>query len=146
MSTPERISNSPGLSAAGEFLAGSGTETERRLAALWADVLQLPEVGVEQNFFDLGGHSLLLHVVHERITTEWHATLPLMDLFRCPTVRSLAQRIDELGSPAEAADTEGTAGTPPSGQQAEHRTGRLAQRRRSQLGRRRERTRGDEHA
>ncbi|GAA2777047.1 phosphopantetheine-binding protein [Saccharopolyspora taberi] len=118
-------------SGGGEVSAGPKTRTERVLAEIWAEVLQLPRVGVEQNFFDLGGHSLLVHVVHERITGEFPKTPPLVELFRHPTVRSLARYLDE---PGETAAEERTG----------RRTGRLA-RRRAQIGSRDEQIRGDEH-
>ncbi|WP_376767549.1 phosphopantetheine-binding protein [Streptomonospora salina] len=130
--------DSEGSTGADRFPAAPGTETERRLAHIWADVLQVPRVGVEQNFFDLGGHSLLMHVVHERIIAELDRTPPLIELFRHPTVRSLARYL------SEPADSEAPAPMP-SRQPTARRTSQLAQRR-SQLGRQREQTRGDKNA
>ncbi|RAJ43057.1 phosphopantetheine binding protein [Kitasatospora sp. SolWspMP-SS2h] len=70
------------------------TDTERALAAIWSEVLEVPHVSVEQNFFDLGGHSVLLHMVLDRITTRLGTNPPLIELFHHPTVRSLAAYLD----------------------------------------------------
>ncbi|MFC6936435.1 phosphopantetheine-binding protein [Actinomadura yumaensis] len=70
------------------------TDTERVVAGIWAEVLDLPDVGVRDNFFDLGGHSMLVHRVRDRLAEALGHAPPLLDLFRHPTVRSLAGRID----------------------------------------------------
>ncbi|WP_329251613.1 amino acid adenylation domain-containing protein [Streptomyces sp. NBC_01478] len=81
--------------------AGLPADTlERGIAAIWCDVLQLPGVGLEENFFDLGGHSLLLTQVHHRLETELGVSVPLMTLFEFPTVSSLAAHLS--GTPAAA--------------------------------------------
>ncbi|SFQ71862.1 amino acid adenylation domain-containing protein [Variovorax sp. OK605] len=61
------------------------------LAAIWAEVLQLDKVGVHDNFFDLGGHSLLLVRVHRLLEDRLRTAIPLVHLFKYPTVGSLAQ-------------------------------------------------------
>ena len=71
------------------YVAPEG-DTERRVAAIWRDCLNLKTVGIDDNFFDLGGHSLLLVKVHGRLRAELDAQLSLVDLFRYPTVRLLA--------------------------------------------------------
>jgi 3-oxoacyl-(acyl-carrier-protein) synthase len=68
-------------------------ELERTIAGIWRGMLKVDKVGVEDNFFDLGGHSLLLAQVHSRLASALGrdvADLTLLDLFRYPTVRSLA--------------------------------------------------------
>ena len=86
---------------------------ESTLAGIWQDVLGLAEVGAEDNFFDLGGHSLLLGRVHQRITAEVRADLPLIALFQYPTIGALARYLagagaaDRTAEPAMAARTEG---------------------------------------
>ncbi|MEM7582518.1 MAG: amino acid adenylation domain-containing protein [Acidobacteriota bacterium] len=67
---------------------------ERRVAAVWCDVLAVDGVGADDNFFDLGGHSLLLPRVQEGLRQDPGIELPIVDLFRYPTVASLARRLD----------------------------------------------------
>jgi amino acid adenylation domain-containing protein len=74
--------------------AAPRTATEQRVAALWQELLGLERVGVEESFFDLGGHSLLLMRLHARLRDDFGADLPLTELFRLPDVRSLARRLD----------------------------------------------------
>jgi amino acid adenylation domain-containing protein len=84
--------------AAGAYAAPRG-ELERTLAAIWREALGVERVGVEDNFFDLGGHSLLLARVHRRIEEALGRELSLVDLFKYPTVAALARF---LGGEAEA--------------------------------------------
>ncbi len=75
------------------------TAAEREIAGIWREVLNLPEVGVQDNFFDLGGHSLLLVRVQRRLRETLGRDLPLVDLFRFPTVASLAGYLSPEPSP-----------------------------------------------
>ncbi|MGJ7611902.1 MULTISPECIES: amino acid adenylation domain-containing protein [unclassified Variovorax] len=61
------------------------------VAAIWAEVLQMDKVGIHDNFFDLGGHSLLVVRVHRLLEDRLRTTLPLVQLFKYPTVGSLTQ-------------------------------------------------------
>jgi amino acid adenylation domain-containing protein len=65
-------------------------ELERLVAALWCEVLGVSEVGVEDNFFDLGGHSLKLIEVQSRLRERLGARLTVVELFQLPTVAALA--------------------------------------------------------
>jgi amino acid adenylation domain-containing protein len=71
------------------------TETERALAAIWAAVLGVDDVGVTDNFFVLGGHSLMAVRLFGRIEERFGKKLPLTSLFRGATVEQLADMIDE---------------------------------------------------
>jgi amino acid adenylation domain-containing protein len=74
------------------------TALERTIAAVWAEVLGVERVGVEDNFFDLGGHSLLVARVHGRLRESLgRDDLTMVDLFRHPTVVALARYL----APAE---------------------------------------------
>jgi len=69
-------------------------ETERELAEIWAEVLAAPRIGAGDDFFDLGGHSLLGMQVLSRVRQRWGVELPVRALFDAPTPAALAARID----------------------------------------------------
>lgn len=77
------------------------TEAEQVLAALWADLLGLDEVGSHDNFFDLGGHSILAIKLFARIESAFGRKLPLSVLFTASTVAKLAELLDERTPAAE---------------------------------------------
>ncbi|HEV7588713.1 MAG TPA: amino acid adenylation domain-containing protein [Longimicrobium sp.] len=79
------------------------TELEGRLGTLWQEVLGIAAVGVEDNFFDLGGHSLLLARLQSRLGRELGREVPLVELFRYPTVRSLARWLQGTSTDDSAA-------------------------------------------
>ncbi|QXQ08107.1 LLM class flavin-dependent oxidoreductase [Sphingosinicellaceae bacterium] len=66
---------------------------EARIAAIWCNVLKLPSVGANDNFFDLGGHSLLAVQVHRQLRDGIGHGLAIIDIFRYPTIRALAERL-----------------------------------------------------
>jgi aryl carrier-like protein len=66
------------------------TELERMIAAIWHDVLRVEQAGTHDNFFDLGGHSLLLVQVQSRLQDLLGRDLSLVTLFQHPTIGSLA--------------------------------------------------------
>ncbi|HEV7508318.1 MAG TPA: amino acid adenylation domain-containing protein [Thermoanaerobaculia bacterium] len=69
------------------------TEMERILAAVWKDVLRVERVGLYDNFFDLGGHSLLMVQVFSRIKAQVDTELLMVEIFEFPTVSSMAKRL-----------------------------------------------------
>jgi len=68
-------------------------EFEESIAAAWREVLNKHEVGIHDNFFDLGGHSLLLVQLHGLLRDRLATPLPMVDLFRFPTVALLAEHL-----------------------------------------------------
>ncbi|NGP58574.1 amino acid adenylation domain-containing protein [Paenibacillus thiaminolyticus] len=84
--------------------AGSGTEyvaprneLETKLAAIWQEVLGLAkEIGVHDNFFDIGGHSLRATTLVSKVHKELSVDLPLRDVFRHSTIESMAAAISRL--------------------------------------------------
>ncbi len=77
------------------------TEIEQTIASIWLEYLHLEEVGIHDNFFDLGGHSLLLTQLLSRLNETYRKDLTIMDMFRYPTVYLLAgyiSRGDETGA------------------------------------------------
>jgi acyl carrier protein len=82
-----------------------GRELADRITAVWADVLGRADVGVRDNFFDLGGNSLLLAKLHARLEAELDVTLAIQDLFEHPTVAALTQALTPAStSPATPLD------------------------------------------
>ncbi len=73
---------------------GPRTPTEEVLAQIWAEVLKLDQVGVEDRFFDLGGNSLLLMRVLALVNRAMDRNLAIIDLFRFPTISTLALHLD----------------------------------------------------
>ena len=80
-----------------------GNDLERQLAEIWQEVLRVERVGVDDNFFDLGGHSLALVQVQRRIKSLLARDVSVIDLFRTPTVAALTRYLS--GPEAEAAAT-----------------------------------------
>ncbi|WP_327011383.1 non-ribosomal peptide synthase/polyketide synthase [Dactylosporangium sp. NBC_01737] len=71
----------------------AATDTERRLCAVFGEVLGVPGYGVEDDFFDRGGHSLIAMRLLGRLRTDLGADLPLRALFDAPTPERLALRL-----------------------------------------------------
>jgi len=79
------------------------SRTQRAIAEIWCQVLELEEVGADESFFDLGGHSLMLARVHSLLREGPLPDVPMVDLFRFATVRSLATHLDAMRDTGEAA-------------------------------------------
>jgi amino acid adenylation domain-containing protein len=118
-----RVAASPGTYVA------PGTRLEQVIAAIWQEVLRQDQVGVHDNFFDLGGHSLLLIRVHSRLCEALRRELPMVDLFRHPTVSSLARHLADPTDDARIDFTE-------SAERAESRREALKRQREARLGHR----------
>ena len=78
------------------------TETERRIAAIWHEVLEQPSFGREDSFFAIGGHSLLAARVVARIRTAFSIDLPLRAVFEAPTIAAIGTHIDAIVSKRDA--------------------------------------------
>lgn len=86
----------PGLDAeerTAKYVAPA-TETEKKLAEIWSEVLGLEAVSAEDSFLDLGGHSLLAMQVTSRIRRMFGVELPLLTFFEQPTLSTIALLID----------------------------------------------------
>ena len=71
------------------FIAAKG-KLQQAIANIWKEILNIDEVGIEDNFFDLGGHSLLLVKVHKKIKQLLDKDIPIVTLFQHPTIKSLS--------------------------------------------------------
>ncbi|BAZ50358.1 amino acid adenylation [Nostoc sp. NIES-4103] len=74
------------------------SEIERAIADIWQAVLTMEKVGIYDNFFDLGGHSLLLVRVFNQLQQLQYQNLLMMDLFNYPTINSLARYLSQKPS------------------------------------------------
>ncbi|RQP21721.1 non-ribosomal peptide synthetase/type I polyketide synthase [Piscinibacter terrae] len=77
------------------------SEAEHLVAGIWKDILHAADVGMDDNFFDLGGHSLLMVQLHSRLSEAFGHQFPLIDLFKHTTVAAQAAQL----SPQQAIET-----------------------------------------
>jgi acyl-CoA synthetase (AMP-forming)/AMP-acid ligase II/NADP-dependent 3-hydroxy acid dehydrogenase YdfG/acyl carrier protein len=75
------------------------TQIEHQIAEIWQEVLDLPKVGVQENFFDLGGHSILMAQVQSKLADQFESVPSMVDLFRYPTIQELASYISQATNP-----------------------------------------------
>jgi carbonic anhydrase/acetyltransferase-like protein (isoleucine patch superfamily) len=80
---------------------GDRRAVEDGIRKIWTELLELEAVPPDRNFFDMGGNSLLALRLAGRIRTDFGVTLPLVEVFRCPTVTSLTARLLEPGGSGE---------------------------------------------
>ena len=78
-----------------EELVGPRNEVEAKLAEIWRELLQVEQVGIEQNFFELGGHSLLVLQVTARIRRIFEVELAVRSVFEAPTIEGLALEVEK---------------------------------------------------
>jgi acyl carrier protein len=78
------------------------TDTERRVASIWQEVLERPCFGREESFFAIGGHSLLAARVVARIRTAFSIELPLRAVFEAPTIAAIGSHIDQVVAARDA--------------------------------------------
>jgi len=71
------------------------TDMERTVSGVWQQMFGLDRVSIEENFFDLGGHSMLLVQMHTRLRETLKSDFPIVTLFQYPTIRSLARHLDD---------------------------------------------------
>jgi SAM-dependent methyltransferase/acyl carrier protein len=81
--------------------AAPRTPLEEVLAAVWSEVLGLEGIGIHDNFFDLGGHSLTAVQVLSRLNEVFSLNIPLQSLFETPTLAGLAESVAAAGREAQ---------------------------------------------
>ena len=87
-----------------DCLSRPATAAEKTLAAIWAEVVgvKLDSIGRHSNFFEIGGHSLSATIMASRIHRAFHVRIPLVDIFKSPTLKELVQAISGTGAEAFA--------------------------------------------
>jgi hypothetical protein len=91
----------PGFERPEETYVAPRTNLEQSLVAIWTDLLPVERIGVHDDFFDLGGHSLAATRIAGRIRAEHGVDVPLTILFDEPTIERLGRRIEAMGGGAE---------------------------------------------
>ena len=85
------------------------TEVERLIASIWQDLLGIGQVSLYNNFFELGGNSLTATQLAARIRNSFSVDLPLMEVFRSPTLKSLSEIVEasrKLDLPEKVSESE----------------------------------------
>jgi amino acid adenylation domain-containing protein len=83
---------------------GEVSATELQLRLIWLDVLGVENAGINQNFFELGGTSLLMVQVHRQITNVFQLDISMVKLFSFPTIKELAGYIDGNSSASSSVE------------------------------------------
>lgn len=77
------------------------TEMERMLARIWASVLNFDEIGVEDNFFDLGGNSILVSQIYVELEKQFGNKIDVTDLFIYPTISQMCDFLSDIQKQGE---------------------------------------------
>jgi amino acid adenylation domain-containing protein len=75
--------------------AAPRTPVEEALTSVWSEILSVKRVGINDNFFDLGGHSLLVTQITLRVRQIFKVNLPLRIMFEAPTIAGFAEKVEE---------------------------------------------------
>ncbi|MCA9916752.1 MAG: hypothetical protein KC445_02320, partial [Anaerolineales bacterium] len=100
--TPNKKTDRQALPAPDQVLIEPATaytapsnDLEQKIAEIWQQLLNVPQVGRNDNFFDLGGHSLLTVQAHRQLKEVVDKPISITDMFRFPTIRTLAEYLAE---------------------------------------------------
>ncbi|MBK7897607.1 MAG: LLM class flavin-dependent oxidoreductase [Anaerolineaceae bacterium] len=107
--TPNKKTDRQALPAPDQVLVESHTayiaptnDLEQKIAEIWQQLLNVPQVGLNDNFFDLGGHSLLTVQAHRQLKDVVDKEISITDMFRFPTIRALADYLNDEDKTNEA--------------------------------------------
>ncbi len=81
---------------------------QEKIAVIWCDILKLKQVSIKQNFFDLGGNSLMLSKVHLRLAVDEKIKLSVMTLFEFPTIEFLSHELESGEQQSQKSAVKGT--------------------------------------
>jgi amino acid adenylation domain-containing protein len=93
----------PAPAAAPRAAARPQSGVERRIARVWEEVLGISGVGLDDNFFEIGGHSMLVAKMQERLGAELGREMTVVELFQFPTIAALAAHLDAASATEGAA-------------------------------------------
>ncbi|WP_327085640.1 amino acid adenylation domain-containing protein [Nonomuraea sp. NBC_01738] len=105
--TPNGKLDLAALKAAKPRASGSGEldgATQKAVAQVWHAVLGVPRLGPDDNFFEIGGHSLAIAEVQARLRAATGTEVAIVELFRHPTIRTLAAHLDGAAGDAPGLD------------------------------------------
>lgn len=85
------------------------TELEEQIAAMWCSVLSVDTVGITENFFEIGGHSLLVMRLFSELEATFNRRLPLVEIFVAPTVEQMAERLKKILEDSQTESSEASA-------------------------------------
>lgn len=88
------LPDQPQLNLEENFVAPE-TELEQTIAIIWQEVLHVEKVGINHNFFDLGGHSLLMVQVHSKLYQTLNKNISIVEMFQYPTISALAKHLSQ---------------------------------------------------
>jgi amino acid adenylation domain-containing protein len=71
------------------------TELEKQITTVWQKILGVEKVGIHDNFFEIGGHSLLLAQTYQQLQDLFNEKLSIVEMFRYPTIHTLAKRFSQ---------------------------------------------------
>ncbi|MCP4686751.1 MAG: amino acid adenylation domain-containing protein [Desulfobacterales bacterium] len=86
----------PGAGSGGGEYTAPRTRNEEIMAGIWAEALALERVGIHDNFFEIGGHSLMASRIVSRLSEAFGVKPPLRSVFEDPTVAGLTRRVETI--------------------------------------------------
>jgi acyl carrier protein len=92
----KKLLNLNGKMATGNKYVAPATEIEKELVDLWQELLNKEQIGTDDNFFDIGGHSLKGTQLISRVYRDYQVRIPLRNLFNKPTIKTMAEEIELL--------------------------------------------------
>jgi acyl carrier protein len=99
---------------------------EKAIATIWGEFLGLSDPSVTDNFFDLGGHSMMMIQVCNRLRERLNQDVPVLMMFQFPTIRSLAQALGSAATKDSSTTQQSDAATQRARKQREHNRLRAA--------------------
>ncbi len=122
------------------------SQLERDLARIWQQLLGVDHISIHDNFFDLGGHSLLMAQAHSRLQQLLGREVPIVDLFQYPTISRLAKHLGQAPGTAQPPAGAASPVAPPEGEDGPRPAGARAQQQRDAVAQQRERMRAAQQA